>query len=351
MVHLSPLGHLPPHMDFLAAHVNNLGISLPDKFADSMDSLLPKLIIDALEERFPKLLSNTLKNHFPQVPFDLLVVNAKNLTTKVNKTSTDMNELVGLVSRVVQLIETSPSPVNAAAEGEKTKHPVNATITPTQKELQSNGTSDDPNSLAMVVQSDVEPIEEPPTKKFKVIMKILAPIPLNFMRPTIMNNIPFDQFTTQLFGSTKGSKAEVKRAQQLNKSKEEYLNCIELKDDQQKITKFEYQWFELHELASKKKGGANDQLLKNLKAKFKWVASIVEKLNISPPYQLIDYEIPPTKRKRKRTNEIHKEVFVSEDVVVDGMHRNLTPPLEITFGKSGQVLENPKAKNLYFNGN
>nr|GEW25085.1 hypothetical protein [Tanacetum cinerariifolium] len=43
-------------------------------------------------------------------------------------------------------------------------------------------------------------------------------------------------------------------------------------------------WLELHKLASWKQGAANDQLLKNLKAKFKWVASTIDKLNIPPPH-------------------------------------------------------------------
>ncbi|GJU78870.1 hypothetical protein Tco_1275940 [Tanacetum coccineum] len=52
-----------------------------------------------------------------KVPNDLLVINAKNLTTKVNKTLADMNELVWLVTRVVYLMEPSPPLVSVAAEG------------------------------------------------------------------------------------------------------------------------------------------------------------------------------------------------------------------------------------------
>ncbi|GJR85194.1 hypothetical protein Tco_0209205 [Tanacetum coccineum] len=54
---------------------------------------------------------------------------------------------------------------------------------------------------------------------------------------------------------------------------------------------------------------ANDQLLKNLKAKFK------------------------------------------RDVVVDGMHMNLTPPLGITSAKFVQVIEKLEVEILYYNGN
>ncbi|GKA84904.1 hypothetical protein Tco_0806558 [Tanacetum coccineum] len=69
------------------------------------------------------------------------------------------------------------------------------------------------------------------------------------------------------------------------------------------------EWLELHKLVFRKKGTANDQLLKNLKAKFK------------------------------------------RDVVVDGMHMNLTPPLGITSAKFVQVIEKLEVEILYYNGN
>ncbi|GKA08171.1 hypothetical protein Tco_0687502 [Tanacetum coccineum] len=57
--------------------------------------------------------------HFTvKVPNDILVVNAINFTSQVNRTSTDMNELVGLVSRVLQLMKTSSLHVSVIAEGE-----------------------------------------------------------------------------------------------------------------------------------------------------------------------------------------------------------------------------------------
>ncbi|GKC68162.1 hypothetical protein Tco_1100760, partial [Tanacetum coccineum] len=40
-----PVGHLPRRMDFLATHVHNLGLSLLDKLADKMDSVVPCLLI------------------------------------------------------------------------------------------------------------------------------------------------------------------------------------------------------------------------------------------------------------------------------------------------------------------
>ncbi|GKB92330.1 hypothetical protein Tco_0964602 [Tanacetum coccineum] len=77
------------------------------------------------------------------------------------------------------------------------------------------------------------------------------------------------------------------------------------------------------------------KLLKNLKHKFKWVATTAEKLNIPPPPQLTDFELLPDESKRKRRAKIIKEVFVSEDIVVDGMHKNLTLPQGVTSGGAG----------------
>ncbi|GKB16885.1 hypothetical protein Tco_0850808, partial [Tanacetum coccineum] len=124
-----PLGHLPRRMDFLVAHVHNLGKSLPAKIFNLMDSVLLRIVVDALEERLLEFLFDTLKSQLPllfnalntleccrlaileksihkliyknvrvtigEVPNDLLVVNSKDHTTKVNHTLSDMDELVG----------------------------------------------------------------------------------------------------------------------------------------------------------------------------------------------------------------------------------------------------------------
>nr|GEW91360.1 hypothetical protein [Tanacetum cinerariifolium] len=164
---------------------------------------------------------------------------------------------------------------------------------------------------------------------------------------------------------------ENERIKHLDRTRGEYLHRISFKNDQSPITKFNckvsktmkiatmritrnnqplnYKFFDdiklkmlefikclgLHNLASKRQNATNDQLLKNLKAKFKWVATIAEKLNIPPPPPLTDFQLPPTKSKRKRRAEIVKEVFISEDIMVDGMHKNLTLPQGVTSGTTG----------------
>ncbi|GJU79105.1 hypothetical protein Tco_1276175 [Tanacetum coccineum] len=172
-----PLGHFPRRIYFLITHVHNLGLSLPDKFADKMDSSVPRMVANAIHERMPELISDTLKNillqllndlviklmlkfdkrvkktlkaEVPEVflkhmykefnalnklesqrfvtlilhssvkaPRDILVVNAKHLQTKVDRTSNDLQELVELVTQLMHIIDSVAPPTNATIEGEK----------------------------------------------------------------------------------------------------------------------------------------------------------------------------------------------------------------------------------------
>ncbi|GKB47614.1 hypothetical protein Tco_0898367, partial [Tanacetum coccineum] len=289
-----PFGHLPRRMDFLVAHVHNLGKYVPDKFADKIDSVVPRMIIKALEERMPQnvrvkmgevigLFRRTAKHQMQlisyleqvlhptvKVPDDILVVNAKNLTSKVNKTLADMNELV-------------------------------------------------------------EHTEELAFKKFRVMIDIPTHVLLNFKKPIVFDNILFKQFLASLFGIgpsqytptpppsklDKGKEtkklADLKAAKDKSEEKLEGMISLLLQSSLTRLKMLgSIEWLELHKIAYRKQGAANDQLLKNLKAKFKWVA---------------------------------------KDVIVDDMHRNLTLPQGITSVRAGQVIKEPEARILVHNGN
>ncbi|GKA26798.1 hypothetical protein Tco_0712907 [Tanacetum coccineum] len=86
------------------------------------------------------------------------------------------------------------------------------------------------------------------------------------------------------------------------------------------------EWLEVHALAFKSKGKSIDLLLQSLIAKFQWVLTQTKALGISLPPELSTFEVSIDARKRKRSSEIPHEVFVKENVVVDGMHRNIIPP-------------------------
>ncbi|GJT78605.1 putative reverse transcriptase domain-containing protein [Tanacetum coccineum] len=91
------------------------------------------------------------------------------------------------------------------------------------------------------------------------------------------------------------------------------------------------EWLELHNLASKSQGATVDQLLKNLKAKFKWIDPTADKLGITSPPQLTDFEFPHADLKRKRIAEILQE--------------------GVTSATSSKVIKELEEGILYFNGN
>ncbi|GKA77563.1 hypothetical protein Tco_0784024, partial [Tanacetum coccineum] len=66
-----------------------------------------------------------------------------------------------------------------------------------------------------------------------------------------------------------------------------------------------------------------------------------KKLGLSPPLALATFGMTTEDKKRKRT-EILKDVFVKENVVVDGMHKNLVPPSRIE-GRQGLVIREPES--------
>nr|GEU57553.1 retrovirus-related Pol polyprotein from transposon TNT 1-94 [Tanacetum cinerariifolium] len=81
----------------------------------------------------------------------------------------------------------------------------------------------------------------------------------------------------------------------------------------------------VHALASKKTKKSNDMLLQTLREKFQWVMDQAKKLGLPPPPALATFGMTPKKKKRKRTQFL-KEAFVTEDIRVDGINRNLIPP-------------------------
>ncbi|GKA38037.1 hypothetical protein Tco_0724602 [Tanacetum coccineum] len=112
------------------------------------------------------------------------------------------------------------------------------------------------------------------------------------------------------------------------------------------------EWLEGHSLASKSKGKSNDLLLQSLRAKFEWVLTQAKALGIPPPPELSTFglSVLAVDKKRKRSSEILEEVFVKENVVVDGMHRNLVPPPGIE-GRQGLIIREPSAKIFFYNEN
>ncbi|GJU15135.1 hypothetical protein Tco_1143101 [Tanacetum coccineum] len=139
----------------------------------------------------------------------------RQLEAKMDKTSADMTELVGLLSRVVKLIDTSAPHTSATVKGEKESQsqpdnnsndsiPTFEVPAPAQRQPKSADASDDQTSLALVVHPTAEIHEELPRKRIKVVMEIptiTTLVLLNSIRPTIFDSMHYDQFIANLFGS------------------------------------------------------------------------------------------------------------------------------------------------------
>ncbi|GJU04036.1 hypothetical protein Tco_1114374 [Tanacetum coccineum] len=101
------------------------------------------------------------------------------------------------------------------------------------------------------------------------------------------------------------------------------------------------EWLEVHALASKNSRKSNDMPLHSLRAKFQWVINQAKKLGLPPPPALATFRMTAKDKKRKRT-EILKEVFVTENITVDGIHRNLIPPPGV-MPIDGLIISEPKS--------
>ncbi|GJX02547.1 hypothetical protein Tco_0186460 [Tanacetum coccineum] len=138
----------------------------------------------------------------------------------------------------------------------------------------------------------------------------------------------------------------------------EYNHYIHFRAHLGRITKINYKIDKVTRDATMRIERDNQPLSLTVMEKFglkqlgftKWIETQAGKLGISPPPELTEAGLPPVERKRKRTSEIVKEVFVTEHIHVDGTQRNLTPPPGVV-GKSGLVIQEPKAGFFYFNAN
>nr|GEV79711.1 hypothetical protein [Tanacetum cinerariifolium] len=83
--------------------------------------------------------------------------------------------------------------------------------------------------------------------------------------------------------------------------------------------------------------------------KFQWVFNQGKRLSLSPSPELETFGLTAKEKKRKRS-EFLMEIFVTNDVRVDGMHKNLIPPPGVVPIK-GLVIKKPKSGIFFMNRN
>nr|GEU76734.1 elongation factor family protein [Tanacetum cinerariifolium] len=138
---------------------------------------------------------------------------------------------------------------------------------------------------------------------------------------------------------------------------EEYKHQISFKADQLPITKISYVVNPHKEATMKITRGDNHLNLVEIKrraiakpkSKIPVVIDQAKKLGLSPPPTLAIFRMTATKKKRNMIQFL-KEVFVTENITVDGMQRNLIPPpgvvpIEVL------VINKPKSRIFFMNEN
>ncbi|GKB30080.1 hypothetical protein Tco_0869481 [Tanacetum coccineum] len=207
----------------------------------------------------------------------------------------------------------------------------------------------------MVVLSSAK---EPPIKKLKVVLddiSILSPTPLNSIRPpTIIDNIPYEQFAKNLFSSGHSDFSPTPPPQKLltkerakpNTSGEGQMTFKDAKAQMEEIKRLADLKSKIEKSEKRLKKVMTPDELRAHAEQMAWVATQAWKLGIFPPPELTTFDLYLGEKKvgikRKRRAEVIHEVFVKENIMVDGMHMNLIPLVGVV-GSPGLVIVKPEA--------
>nr|GEZ20709.1 hypothetical protein [Tanacetum cinerariifolium] len=232
---------------------------------DQMESQFTKRVSDELKSYVPSLIANTLKEQLHGMKEVCNKLSA--CTSTVATHSQYVQDLMIMFYDMVSLLEVVEVFKKANAEGKKREK--NNQKTPKDTEVQQ---TDDQESATLKAQA--QKWIEHEAKKAKII--------------------------------------------------EEYNHLISFRADQMPIIKIIYVVNPNKEATMKITIGDNPLNLINLRAKFQWVINQSKKLGLPPPSALATFGMIDEDKKGK--GQILEEVFMKENVVVNGMHRNLVPP-------------------------
>ncbi|GJY18008.1 hypothetical protein Tco_0389499 [Tanacetum coccineum] len=309
------LGYLRREFDTLSSKVDQLESNISKQVSEELKSSVPSLVSEALNETLLGLLADALKAALPNWQ--------QSQGESTHWHAQDMNFLL----KSVEVFK------KANAEGEKweknnpeTKETRIKRLAGLKAENEKSEESLKKMFNSAIVKAQTQKWEEHKEKKAKMLKEYNGCI----LKRT--DTLPITKISNRIKSYHEASMRITKKHDPLNiqvceKFRLNFL-CFS-------------EWLKIQALASKVKGKSNDQLLKNLKAKFKWVVSQAKGLGIPPPPTLANFGVSFEDKKIKRT-EILKEVFVKENVIVDETQRNLAPPLGV-LGRKGLVIREPEA--------
>ncbi|GJR03397.1 hypothetical protein Tco_0526381 [Tanacetum coccineum] len=342
-----PLGHLHEEMCILNNKIDQLESNITKKVTDDIQSSVPLIVTNSLKENLSGLLSKALKNTLPQLIKDPIQQSFNAFNTlesrrfvilqqelsKVIKTklgvSVKNKDLRSMYKDMVFLLEAAEgeiqSGVDIIANAQGEQPPAQELMNVEQAHLVNE-------ESALVLHVLVEKSSEENTSE-KIVSddeplttsSIFSPSPPR--EPTLSRD--------ESKGKGIATEEPLKDIMSWKKEVKEMKRLADLKAEKEK---------------SEKSLQKASQMIYYLKAKFEWVLTQAKKLGVPLLPELSTFGISVDDKKRKRSLEILQEVFVKENIVVDGRHWNIIPPLGVE-GRKGLVIREPESGIFYYNGN
>nr|GEU42804.1 ent-kaur-16-ene synthase, chloroplastic-like [Tanacetum cinerariifolium] len=213
-------------------------------------------------------------------------------------------------------------------------------------------------STALIVHSTSE---EPPTKKLTYVLEDLpipSSTPLNTFRPpvirppVIIDNIPFEQYTSNLFSLGSFDYSLIPLSKVVDKGNGTKPNSYGEGQMTSEDAKAQIEEIKRDTIIV----SASKMILfpspRSATGQVSVVATQAGKLGIPSLYELTTFELPSVDKKkslkRKRRTEVIKELFVKENIMVDGMYMNLDPSVGVV-GSHGLMIAEPEAGIFVYN--
>ncbi|GJU48361.1 hypothetical protein Tco_1217916 [Tanacetum coccineum] len=378
----NPIGHLRGELHSLNTKVDQLESSISKTVTDEIKSFIPSVVADSIKEQLPSLLTEALKvcyitegaeqsaqdkdgqiSHKESVQRNGIFKKSSEKTTSEKKDSDDeppVKKLKFLLPKSSSIILVTPLQSILPQPNQKpdatsmiidqfTKHLTQTTSFVYSPTPPREPTPPRDESKGKVIATK-EPLKDlmpyikeggfvPKFPKFKSFISLEEKLTQEIIMAQVKEMKRLADIKAEKEKSKESRKkimnpANIKaRAQKIDeyeakraKMLKEYNKCINHRADDLPIIKISYKVSSSHEATMRITRG-NDPLNVVIHNKFRlntlgfseWLEA--QKLGVPPPQELSTFGISADNIKRKRTSELIKEVFVKEDIVVDGMYR------------------------------
>nr|GEV55366.1 hypothetical protein [Tanacetum cinerariifolium] len=284
-----PLGHLQRELAAISSKVDQLESQVTKRISDESKSFVPSLVTNTLKEQLPGLLLDSLKDTLPQLIKD-------SIRSSVSKSIA--NELPQVKAHVQQNL---------------------------QDQL--------PNILLKLMYKEFNAFNKMESQRFVLLQKNMRKFLHNKMRKSIRLRV-------------RTGAAEVFKKANAKGEKWEKNNLETPKDIEAQRTDAQAQKWTEHEAKKVKMMEEYNHLI-SFRADQLPITKISYVVN---PNKEATMKITRAEDKKRKRTEFFKELFVTENITVDEIHRNLIPPPRVVLIE-GLVINEPESGIFFINRN